>query len=159
MNFKRYGAALIMAAMVMTQGTAAMASEFTDFIVKNEIWSYADMKETANDGQQDVLGATRVSMPCANGIVLSKADSCIRVVENGNIKRVMPANINIEKGTYSIFSMCPGNNSSGMLVFANELGQIGTIGNDDTSAVKLSKNDSRLLYSMAKSGDTLIVQA
>ena len=84
----------LMSMMLVSQSVPAMASGFTDFIMKNQAWSYADMRSTSNtDGS--VLGVTRIDVPYTDCMVLCKSESCVKVVVDGIVEKVIPANTSI----------------------------------------------------------------
>ena len=157
MRFKKLVAVSLMSMMLVSQSFPAMASGFTDFIMKNQAWSYADMRSISNtDGS--VLGVTRINVPYTDCMVLCKSESCVKVVVNGIVEKVIPANMSIENGTYTLTNMYPETSIAGILEITGSSGDIKNIGGKE-GHVSVSGQDSLLLAEMATIGEKVVVRS
>ncbi len=147
----------LMSIMMVSHSVPAMASGFTDFIMKNQTWSYADMRSISNtDGS--VLGVTKINVPYTDCMVLCKSESCVKVVVNGIVEKVIPANTSIKDGTYTLTNMYPETSISGVLEITDTSGDIKNIGGE-ACHVSVSGQDSLLLAEMATIGEKVLVRA
>jgi hypothetical protein len=156
MRFKKMFAASLMSMMV-SQSVPAMASGFTDFIMKNQAWSYADMRSTSNTNGS-VLGITRIDVPYTNCMVLCKYESCVKIIVDGIVEKVIPVKTSIEDGTYTLTDMYPETSISGVLEITDTSGDIKNIGGQE-GHVSISGQDSLLLAEMATIGEKVVVRA
>ncbi len=157
MRFKSLFTVGLASMMLMAQTMPSMAASFTDFIMKNHVWSYADMRPTATtDGS--VLGAARMDIPYTDCIVLSKSESCLKVVADGVITKVIPAMTSIEDGIYTLTNMYPETSAAGVIEVTDATGDIKNIGGQK-SHVSISGQDSLLLAEVATIGEMVVVEA
>ncbi len=156
MRFKKLFAVSLMSMMLVSQSFPAMAFGFTDFIMKNQAWSYADMRSISNTNGS-VLGVTRINVPYTDCMVLCKSESCVKVVVNGIVEKVIPAKTSIKDGTYTLTDMYPETSISGVLEITDASGDIKNIGGEECH-VSVSRQDSLLLAEMAIIGEKIVVR-
>ncbi len=154
MKFKKISTLIIMSAMLMTQVVPAMASEFTDFIMKNQAWSYADMRSNETKAGS-VLGLSRVDIPYADCLLLDKSEEVIKVVSNGIVQKIIPATSNMKDGTYTLTEIYPASSAAGVIVFGdNDGNDIGSI----NGHVSVTDHDSLLLTQLAEIGEKFVIR-
>lgn len=156
MRFKCLFTAGLASMILAAQSMPAMAASFTDFIMTNQVWSYTDMRSTSTqDGS--VLGVTRIDVPYTDCIVLSKSESCLKVIEDGVIAKVIPAKTTIDDGTYTLTNMYPETSVTGVIEVTDDAGDIKNIGGQE-SHVEISGQNTLLLAEMATIGEKVVVR-